>query len=56
MRMPDEYYALAEAEYLDAVHEYNRRHCVDVSCFKAPTDYIELSGASSSFMWAACPA
>jgi hypothetical protein len=42
MRMPDEYYALAEAEYLDAVHEYNRRHCVDVSCFKAPTDYIEI--------------
>ena len=42
MRMPDEYYALAEAEYLDAVHEYNRRHCVDVSCFKAPTDYIEV--------------
>ncbi len=40
--MPDEYYALAEAEYLDAVHEYNRRHCVDVSCFKAPTDYIEI--------------
>ena len=42
MRMPDEYYALAEAEYLDAVHEYNRRRCVDVSCFKAPTDYIEI--------------
>ena len=42
MRMPDEYYALAEAEYLDAVHEYNRRHCVDVSCFKAPTVYIEV--------------
>ncbi len=42
MRMPDEYYALAEAEYLAAVHEYNRRHCVDVSCFKAPTDYIEI--------------
>lgn len=42
MRMPDEYYTLAEAEYLDAVHEYNRRHCVDVSCFRAPTDYIEI--------------
>ena len=40
--MPDEYYALAEAEFLDAVHEYNRRHSVDVSCFKAPTDYIEI--------------
>lgn len=42
MRMPDEYYTLAETEYLDAVHEYNRRHCVDVSCFRAPTDYIEI--------------
>lgn len=42
MRMPDEYYALAEAEFLDAVHEYNRLHCVDVSCFKAPTDYVEI--------------
>lgn len=42
IRMPDEYYALAEAEFLDAVHEYNRRHSVDVSCFKAPTDYIEI--------------
>lgn len=42
IRMPDEYYGLAEAEFLDAVHEYNRRHSVDVSCFKAPTDYIEI--------------
>lgn len=42
IRMPDEYYALAEAEFLDAVHEYNSRHSVDVSCFKAPTDYIEI--------------
>ena len=42
MLMPDEYYPLAEAEFLAAVHEYNRRHCVDVSCFKAPTDYIEI--------------
>ena len=42
IRMPDEYYALAEAEFLDAVHEYNRRHSVDVSCFKSPTDYIEI--------------
>lgn len=42
MLMPDEYYPLAEAEFLAAVHEYNRRHCIDVSCFKAPTDYIEI--------------
>lgn len=42
MLMPDEYYPLAEAEFFAAVHEYNRRHCVDVSCFKAPTDYVEI--------------
>lgn len=42
MRMPDEYYPLAEAEFLAAVHEYNSRHCVDVSCFKAPTDYENI--------------
>lgn len=42
MLMPDEYYSIAEDEFLAAVHEYNRRHCVDVSCFKASTDYIEI--------------
>lgn len=42
MLMPDEYYPLAEEEFLAAVNEYNNRHSIDVSCFKAPTDYIEI--------------
>lgn len=42
MRMPDEYYPLAEKEYLEAVNEYNRKHCLDVSCYKASTDYVEI--------------
>lgn len=42
IRMPDEYYALAEAEFLEAAHEYNRRHSVDISCFKVSTDYTEI--------------
>lgn len=42
MLMPDEYYALAEAEFLKAAHEYNRKHSVDASCYKASTDYIEI--------------
>lgn len=49
MRMPDEYYALAEAEYLEAVNEYNLRHCVDVSCFKAPTDYLDIEERGLEF-------
>ena len=40
LRMPDEYYVLAEAELLDAVNEYNRAHAVDVACYKAQTDYL----------------
>ncbi len=42
IRMPQEYYALAEAEYLEAVHDYNDSHCVDISCYKAPTDYVDI--------------
>lgn len=42
IRMPDEYYSLAEAEFLDAVNEYNRKHALDVSCYKASTDYIDI--------------
>ena len=46
IRMPDEYYTLAEAEYLSAVEEYNRKHTQDVSRYKGGTDHvwIEESG------------
>lgn len=44
--MPDEYYALAEEEYLTAVNRYNAENAVDVSVYKGPTDhvYVERNG------------
>ncbi len=46
LRMPDEYYPLAEADFLEAVNKYNARHGIDVSVYKGPTDhtYIEDHG------------
>ena len=40
IRMPDEYYGLAEKEFRTAVDEYNRKHALDVSRYKAPTDHV----------------
>lgn len=40
IRMPDEYYGLAENEFLTKVNEYISRHALDVSRYKAPTDYV----------------
>lgn len=40
IRMPDEYYKLAEKELRKAVDEYNRKHAQDVSRYKAPTDHV----------------
>ena len=40
IRMPDEYYKLAETELRKAVDEYNRKHAQDVSRYKAPTDHV----------------
>lgn len=40
IRMPDEYYGLAEKELRSAVDEYNRKHALDVSRYKAPTDHV----------------
>lgn len=47
IRMPDEYYGLAEEEYLTAVNRYNAENAVDVSVYKGPTDHVwvEESGA-----------
>ena len=46
IRMPDEYYPLAEQEFKEAVDKYNEEHAIDVSRYKAPTDhvYIEENG------------
>lgn len=40
MRMPDEYYALAEAEFLEAVNRFNKENCTDIAVFKARTDHV----------------
>lgn len=40
IRMPDEYYGLAEREFQSAVNEYNAKHALDVSRYKAPTDHV----------------
>ena len=40
VRMPDEYYRLAEEEFEKAVEDYNREHWRDISVYKAPTDHV----------------
>lgn len=40
IRMPDEYYGLAENEYQAKVNDYIDRHALDVSRYKAPTDHV----------------
>lgn len=40
IRMPEEYYGLAEKELADAVAEYLKTYSIDTAVYKAPTDYI----------------
>lgn len=40
IRMPDEYYRLAEEEFLTAVETYNEENALDVSVFKSSTDHV----------------
>lgn len=40
VRMPDEYYPIAEEEFLNAVEKYNVEHWKDISVYKAPTDHV----------------
>lgn len=40
LRMPEEYYRLAEEEFLEAVNRYNDDHNLDISVYKAPTDHV----------------
>ena len=42
IRMPSEYYTLAEEEFLTAVEKYNEQHAIDVSRYKAPTDHVYI--------------
>lgn len=43
IKMPIEYYALAEAEYQKAVEEFMEKQYNDVSVYKAHTDYIDIA-------------
>lgn len=40
VRMPEEYYRLAEEELAAAVAEYLKTYSIDTAVYKAPTDYI----------------
>jgi hypothetical protein len=40
IRMPDEYYGLAEQEFLKAVEAFNAKHCIDTSVYKCPTHHV----------------
>lgn len=40
IRMPDEYYPLAEEEFLSAVERYNAEHWEDITVYKAATDHV----------------
>lgn len=40
LRMPDEYYRLAEKELADAVAEFLKTYSIDTAVYKAPTDYV----------------
>jgi len=42
IRMPNEYYALAEKEFAQAVDEYLQEHDKDRYVYKAATDYVDL--------------
>ena len=42
IRMPDEYYPLAEQEFKEAVDQYNEENAIDVSRYKAPTDHVYI--------------
>lgn len=50
IRMPDEYYPLAEEEFLTAVEQFNTECWQDLAVYKAPTDqvWIEENGVSLS--------
>lgn len=42
LRMPDEYYPLAETEFQEAVKKYNTEHGIDISVYKCPTDHVYI--------------
>lgn len=49
IRMPDEYYRLAEEEFLTAVNKYNAEHALDITVFKCPTDHVWVEDNEAEF-------
>lgn len=49
LRMPDEYYPIAEAEFRAAVEEYNAKHGIDVSRYKGQTDHVWVEESGETF-------
>lgn len=49
IRMPDEYYPLAEQEYAEAVDAYNEKHCIDSAVYKCPTDHVYVEDHGMEF-------
>lgn len=42
LRMPDEYYKLAEEELAAAVADFLKKYSIDTAVYKAPTDYVDF--------------
>lgn len=49
IRMPHEYYALAEQEFAEAVDDYLRAHDQDRYVYKGHTDYVEVARRRLTF-------
>lgn len=49
LRMPDEYYPLAEKEFLEAVAKFNEENFVDNSVYKADTDHVWVEQQHADF-------
>lgn len=49
IRMPDEYYSLAEQEFLEAVEAFNAKHCIDTSVYKCPTHHVWVERNNAQF-------
>ena len=49
LRMPDEYYPLAEQELLEAVEKFNEENFIDNSVYKADTDHVWVERQQADF-------
>lgn len=49
IRMPDEYYGLAEQEFFEAVEAFNAKHCIDTSVYKCSTHHVWVERNNAQF-------